>query len=388
MAGQWTVDAEPTAGKWMVDDYAPAKSGDGATGSFAPPISNGDRFVKGLRDPIDGGAQLLTNVLPKSVVDAGNGFNNWLADKTGLVKAIPAGGLNQSQVESDRAYEGRRSESGEDGFDGYRVLGNIANPINYLPGALLPKAATFAGRVATGAGIGALTSTLAPVGDGDFASEKAKQIGMGAVAGGVMPAITGGFARLISPNASTNANLALLKDAGVKPTIGQSLGGRWNALEEKMTSLPLVGDMISNARGDALEQFNNAAINRASGKVGAVVKGSGQTAVADAGNAISKAYDDALGQVKYLKFDQQFATDLGQLKTMAQGLTGPMRSKFNAKLDEVVGGRMSGTGSMLGETYKKVDSEIGGLAAKYQKSAVASESELARVAAVLSHMFS
>jgi hypothetical protein len=57
-------------------------------------------------------------------------------------------------------------------------------------------------------------------------------------------------------------------------------------------------------------------------------------------------------------------------------LTGPMRSKFNSKLDEVVGGRLSGTGSMLGEAYKKVDSEIGGLAAKYQKSAVASESEL------------
>ncbi len=339
-------------------------------------ISRTDKVVKGLRDPIDGGAQLLTNILPASVVKAGNSLNNWLADKTGLVGRLPEGGVDQQVRSAEQDYQAQRTASGESGFDGYRVLGNVVNPANIAIGAKLPAAASLLGRVGVGVAGGGLTSLLNPVTEGDFGTEKAKQIGVGMVAGGLVPAITGGIARVISPNASVNPNLQLLKDSGVKPTVGQALGGRWNSLEEKMTSLPIMGDVISNARGDALGQFNNAAINRAAGKVGTKVEGTGQAAVKEAGDAISKSYDDALNQVKYLKFDQQFANDYGQLKTMAQGLTGPMRSKFNTKANEVLGSRMSGTGSMLGETYKKVDSEIGGLAAKYQKSAVASEAEL------------
>lgn len=347
-----------------------------AGGSAPAPMSRMERFGRGLRDPIDGGAQLLTNMLPESVVGVGNKLNNWLADKTGLVATLPAGGVNEFQAQNNGEYESRRSAGGEAGFDGYRVIGNIANPVNYIPGAMLPKAATLAGRVAIGAGVGALTSGLAPVNEGEFGSEKLKQIGIGTIGGAAVPAAFAGLARVVSPVASTNAKNQLLKEVGVTPTIGQALGGRWNALEEKLTSVPIVGDMIGSARTRSMEQFNSAAINRAAGKVGTSIEGTGQSAVREAGDAIGRAYDDAIGQVKFLKFDSQFATDVGQLRGMAQGLTGPMRAKFNTKLDEVVGGRLSGTGSMLGTTYKKVDSEIGGLAAKYQKSAVASESEL------------
>ena len=381
MTGPWEDYAKPesaSAGPWS--DYATANA------PMADPVSRSDKIIKGMRDPIDGGAQLLTNMLPDGIVKTGNSVNNWLADNTGLVGRLPQGGVDEQVRHSEKEYQAGRAAVGESGFDGYRVLGNVLSPANIGIGRALPASATMLGRVGTGVAGGALTGLVNPVTEGDFATEKTLQTGVGALAGGLIPAITGGIARGISPNASINPDLALLKDAGVKPTIGQSLGGRWNGLEEKMTSLPILGDMISNARGDALKQFNNAAINRASGKVGVAVQGSGQTAVAEAGNAVSKAYDDALGQVKFLKFDQQFATDLGQLKTMAQGLTGPMRSKFNSKLDEVVGGRMSGTGSMLGQTYKKVDSEIGGLAAKYQKSAVASESELGDAFAQLQNL--
>lgn len=82
-----------------------------------------------------------------------------------------------------------------------------------------------------------------------------------------------------SPNASTNADLQLLKGAGVQPTIGQTLGGWVNSIEEKAQSLPIVGDAITAARNRAKEQFNNADINRASGAVGVNVPGAGQDAV-------------------------------------------------------------------------------------------------------------
>ena len=231
------------------------------------------RFTQGLRDPLDGGAQLLTNILPKSLVNAGNTANNWLAEKTGLVAPIPLGGLNESQAQRNQAYESNRAASGETGFDGYRTLGNIFNPVNFIPGAVLPRAASLAGRVAAGATVGAANGAIAPVNSGDFSTEKAKQIGLGAVGGAAVPAVLNAAARVISPNASLNASLSMLKKEGVSPTIGQTLGGRWNAAEEKMMSVPILGDMIANARTGSLEQFNNTAINRASGAVGNKVEG-------------------------------------------------------------------------------------------------------------------
>lgn len=335
-----------------------------------------ERVGKGLRDPIDGGAQLLTNLLPEGVVKAGNQFNNWLSDKTGLVGRLPEGGVDQQVREAEAAYQQKRGDEGGT-FDPLRVTGNVLSPANLAIAARTPAAVSMLGRVGVGAAGGAVSGALNPVtGEGDFADEKLKQVGAGALFGGGVPVVTGAAGRLISPKASTNPNVQLLKQEGVTPTVGQALGGRANTVEEKLMSVPILGDAISGARGRALDQFNAAAINRASGKVGVEVQGTGQQAIKEAGDAISKAYDDALNQVKVVRFDPQFQQDLTQLQGMAQSLTGPMRNRFNAKLQEVVGGRMSGTGSMLGETYKKVDSEIGGLAAKYGKSSVASEQEL------------
>ncbi len=330
----------------------------------------------GMADPIHGGAQLLTKALPSGVVDAGNKLNNWLAEKTGLVAPIPAGGVDQMVREREQQYTDSRG--GNAGFDGWRLAGNLLSPANMGVARMLPGAATTAGRVATSAAGGAISAAAQPViGGDDFATEKGRQIAVGALAGGAVPAVVGAGARVISPKASLNPNLKLLADAGVKPTIGQTLGGVANRVEEKATSIPILGDAISSARAQTLEQFNRAAINRASGKVGASVDEVGQSGVAKAGDALSAAYDDAISKVKFVRFDQQFASDLGQLRNMAQALTPPMRSKFNQKLDDVVGGRVSAAGSMLGETVKKVDSELGNLAGRYGKSSVASEQELA-----------
>lgn len=342
----------------------------------AAPMSRVDKVLTGMADPIHGGAQLLTNMLPESVVRAGNTANNWLADKTGLVPRLPDGGVDQQVREREAAYQSHRQAAGESGFDGYRVLGNVFSPANVGIAARAPLAASFGGRVLTGAAGGAATSALNPVTAGEYGSEKAKQIAIGAGFGGMVPALTGAFARTLSPNASINSNVQLLRNEGVTPTVGQALGGRWNSLEEKAQSIPIMGDMIARARGRSLDEFNNAAVNRATAPIGMKVQGTGQDAIREAGNALSKAYDDALSQVKVVRFDQQFGQDAAQLKAMAQSLTPPMRAKFNAKFDEVLAGRMSQNGSMLGPTYKKVDSEIGMLAAKYGKSSVASESEL------------
>lgn len=333
-------------------------------------------FVTGLADPVHGLAQLMTNMLPAGIVKSGDRLNNWLADKTGLVARLPEGGVDQQVREREAAYQAQRVAAGETGFDWGRLAGNVLNPANVAVAARLPAAASLAGRIGIGATGGAVSSALNPVGSGDFAEEKAKQMALGAAFGGAVPAVAAGLGRVISPMASKNADLGLLRAEGVKPTVGQILGGRWNALEEKLQSLPIMGDAIANARGRALQQFNTAAINRATAPIGVRVEGVGQSAVSEAGDAVSQAYNNALGSMKFLRFDQKFGTDLAQLQQMAQSLTPPMRAKFNATLQDVVGGRVSTAGTMLPETFKKVESEIGNQASRYGRSAVASEQEL------------
>jgi hypothetical protein len=341
------------------------------------PLSAAEKFGQGMRDPIDGGAQLLTNMLPDGVVRAGNTFNNWLADKTGLVGRLPEGGVDQQVRQQEAEYQARRAAGGESGLDAWRMGGNVLSPANLAVSARLPAAATMAGKVGFGAAGGAATGALNPVTEGDdYWSEKGKQALAGGAAGGATPVVMGGLARVVSPNASTNPNLQLLKNEGVQPTVGQTLGGRWNALEEKAQSIPIIGDAIAAARGRSLEQFNNAAINRATAPVGVRIDGTGQQAVRDAGDALSQAYQNALGQVKAVRLDPQFQQDLTQLYQSTRGLTPTMRDRFDAIVADKVASRFNGGNTIPGATFKDVDSELGQLAAKWSKSSMASESEL------------
>lgn len=351
------------------------------------PLTRMDKYVRGLRDPIDAGAQLLTKVLPEGVVQAGNRFNNFLADKTGLVARIDEGGIgdlvkggsgasgvDKMVRDAEREYQARRAASGESGFDGYRTIGNVINPANLALASRLPAAATLAGRVGVGALGGAVSGALTPVGEGNFRDEKMKQLLGGALAGGVIPAVAAGAARVVSPLASKNADLQLLKDAGVRPTIGQALGGFANRVEERATSLPIVGDGIAAARRRSVEDFNKAAIGRAAGKVGAQVDEVGQAGVRQAGDAISAAYDDALGQISGVRLDGTFNRDLLQLRGMAQGLTTDMRKKFNSVVNETIK-RKGSSGSILPDDYKMIDGDLGKIASDFKGSSTASERE-------------
>lgn len=318
--------------------------------------SNSDRVFQGMKDPIDAGAQLLTKILPGGVVSAGNRLNNWLADKTGLVGRLPEGGVDEQVKQTNDKFK-------TDGIDWYRLGGNIASPANIAAAARVPGLASriplLSGVIGKGVATGVVNGLLTPTTGDDYWSDKAKQVALSSVVGGVVPAATGAVSRVISPKASLNPDVLMLKAEGVTPTIGQTLGGRANALEEKLTSVPIVGDAISGARRAAQEQFNKAAINRAVAPIGEAVDDVGQTGIKRAGDLLSSAYDDALSKIKYVKFDSQFSNDLGQLQSMAGGLEPKFQAKFGQLLSDKLGTRMSGTGSMMGDNFKKVVSDLG-----------------------------
>lgn len=361
---------KPAKSTYSLDDFNGDQAGN------KPQLTSIDRFIKGLRDPIDAGAQILGNITPKPIGNAVDTANNWLADNTGLVARLPVGGVDQMVRDAEKTYQAKRSASGDTGIDGIRIIGNVVNPANLAIASRVPVAASLAGRVGIGAGVGGVSGALTPVADGDFSTEKAKQVALGAAVGGVIPAVGNAISRVVNPANVENAKLQMLKSEGVSPTIGQTLGGWANRLEEAAQSVPILGDAIMAARSRAKDQFNSAAINRASSKVGESVDSIGANGVREAGDAISHYYNQALGKVSGVPLDAQFSSNLSQLQGMANNLTPDMARKFNTVLNDMVLSRVSPNGSILGQTYKTIDSDLGSIASRYGKSSQASEQEL------------
>jgi len=335
-------------------------------------ISRTEKVMRGIKDPIDGGAQLLTKILPQSVVDAGNSANNWLADKTGLVAKLPernvsslitgqktgVDGLIQQQ---EAEYQAKRASAGEAGFDGYRTLGNVLSPANVAIAAKAPAAASLSMRAAAGAGGGAASALFNPVMGEDYWAEKAKQVGVGALGGAAVPAVTGGIARIISPKASVNPQLQALRVEGVRPTIGQTLGGTANRIEEKLQSVPIIGDAIQYARQSAGQDLSRAATNRALKPIGQELPAgvTGNEAVQFTRKALGDAYDNLLPRMTVQK-DVPYQQALSGLKQMVNtGAISPTAPKqFNRFLANEVEPLFQGQQAMTGETFKRLQSKV------------------------------
>lgn len=340
------------------------------------PLTRTEKFVKGAMDPIDAGAQMLANAVPDSLESTINKLNNFLAERTGMLAKIPEGGVNQLISDAEKRYQASRLAGGESGIDAYRLAGNIAAMLPVA--ASIPAAATLPARIGAGGLTGAGFGMMQPVTDKpeEFWETKGKQALVGGAVGMAAPVVLSGVSRVISPKASTNSQLQALRSEGVQPTIGQALGGRAAAVEEKLRSVPIIGDMIDRARNQTLVMFNKSAINRALAPIGQQVDEAGSDAIRKAGNTLSQYYDDALNQIKGVKFDQRFTHDLTQLRQMASNLTEPMRKRFEQELQQKVIGRMSQNQSMLADTFKSVDSDLGKIASRFSKSSTAAEQEL------------
>ncbi|BBE09545.1 Lytic transglycosylase, catalytic [Mycoavidus cysteinexigens] len=62
---------------------------------------------------------------------------------------------------------------------------------------------------------------------------------------------------------STNKNVKVLLEEGITPTPGQIMGGTAQRIEDKLTSVLIVGDAITSARRRAVEDLNRAAYHQA-----------------------------------------------------------------------------------------------------------------------------
>jgi len=230
----------------------------------------------------------------------------------------------------------------------------------------LPAAApSLAGRAALGAAQGGAFGALQPVLDdgngGSFAEDKTKQALIGALTGGATVPAMAGIARVIKPN--TSANVRSLLDAGVTPTPGQILGGGFARTEEKLTSIPGLGDAIRVGQRRGLNEFNTAAYERALNPIGLSAKDVaptvGREGVAAVKKALSDAYNNLLPKLQF-KADQQFAGEINNLSNMVTNGNIPPKiaAQFQSILRNDVFSRMTPQGAMDGKNFKVLEESL------------------------------
>jgi len=335
----------------------------------APPSSG---FLMGLKDPITGAAQLLPRALAGITSLGGttpNPVSQYFSEE--------AKRLDEMAKAEEQAYQAQREAQGGSGFDVARLGGNILNPVSLLPAARVAQLARARGvsTVGQAAAGGAVSGAMQPaVGEGTFGEQKTEQVALGAVTGPIGEKVVAGAGRVLNPLVSKAEQT--MRDLGITPTTGQTLGGQFKTIEEFSQNLPLIGASIENARQRVLFDFNKGVINKALQKVNDKLPADvvGRDAIAYASDEVSKKYDDVLSK---MSFDLNFTTTsniLGSL-SKAKSLDSNQRTQITEALNDIVFGKFAGQ-KIDGQTYKGIESDLRKKASNYANSSTASEREV------------
>jgi len=336
-------------------------------------------FMMGLKDPITAGAQMIPRALG-AVASLGGTKPNSLSD----LLYREAKRIDEMAKAEEQSYQAQREKEGESGFDVARLGGNILNPASLVPAARVAQLARARGlsNVGQAAAAGAVGGAMQPVvGEGTFGEQKTEQVVLGGVTGPVGEKVVAGAGRVLNPLVSKAEKT--MRDLGITPTTGQTLGGQFKTLEEFAENIPLVGQSIQNAKQRVLFDFNKSTINKALAKASDPTKQDklslpadviGRDAIEYASKTVSDKYDDVLSK---MSFDLDFATTsniLGSL-SKAKGLDANQRQKVSQTLNDIVFGKFSGQ-KLDGQTYKGIESDLRKKASDYLNSATTSEKEI------------
>jgi len=340
--------------------------GKSSTPTVTPPSSG---LLMGIKDPISGAAQLLPKGL-EFVTSAGGLAPNPVSQFFGS----EAERVRQMNAAEEQAYLKQREAQGGTGIDVGRIVGNIASPANLVGGI---RAAQGAKALGAGAGMqaaaaGAVQGAMQPVNEATgFAEEKATQVGLGAVGGKVGESVSGALGKVMNPLASKAEQT--MRELGITPTPGQTLGGAFKKAEDFAQNLPLVGEQIRSAREKVLFDFNKGVINKALDKVDDKLPENviGRDAVRYAADQVSNKYDEVLGK---MKFDLDFKTTSGILGALnkANLPSAVQREEATNIINSIALDKFGGK-TLTGAEYKSIESDLAKEVAKYKNSQSAAD---------------
>lgn len=206
------------------------------------------------------------------------------------------------------------------------------------PGLLLPgeQELTLGNMAKTGATF--LGSTLGQTAGQEMAPNNPYVQTATALAGGLA---TGKLASGHIPRPTEDA-AALMKE-GVPLTPGQMFGPTAKSIEDRISSIPLLGDIVKGGQRAATEAWNKVRINAALSKVGASLPKSmpaGREAIDYAGSTLGDKYDELLPKMTGVA-DQQLASDFNDIgqKLIGEGATQATLDRLNNVLHAQVTSR-------------------------------------------------
>lgn len=322
-----------------------------------PPAPKGDvglGLLTGALKPFDTAAQIVDQYVPgMKDVDAK------LAQMTGTPNA-PIGQV----VKENAAAQGKTPDAAS------AFAGNV---VGSVPIAMLAKSPLLSGAL-----VGA-TSSDNPRDLGSLARDTA----FGAVGGKLGEVALNTAGKIIAPKVSEAAK-ALMAE-GVNLTHGQTLGGTIKHIEDGLSHVPVLGDLIKNAQARSLDTFNRAVVNRTLAPLGESLPANiatGNDAFEYAADRLGKAYGDLLPTLN-VKADAPFAVALRTLRGESKLLPEAQQTQFSNIIDQWVARPLNDSGAltMTGDVMKTVDSELGRLASTYSGSAAAGEREMGNLLA-------
>lgn len=365
MAGPWEAyqKAAPE-GPWSAYQESP-KSTDERTPEIG--LGYAADLAMGARQALDAGAQLLAR---------------------GVEGLMPAGSRAEAAVRGSR--ESLERDTGEN-FANYKALTlpEQRAGAEFVRGggqALITAPLTPAMRVKSilaglglGAGVGAGSGALTPVYDAQdgFWGKKGEQMTEGAVAGAALGGAGVLAGKALDP--AIDAGQKLLQRSGVRLTPGQALGGVAKAVEDRLSTFPLIGDLINSRRVTGILDFNRAVYSKAVEPFGAegaaVVKAAkpGHEGIRAVGDFLSNKYEDALRRSVPSVLDHEFR---GGVAEVAEMVPGTMRDEFLSIVKREVTSKIMPGGTLTPSVAKRAESELGRLAAGYRGSANFDQREL------------
>ena len=318
------------------------------------------RLLQGEKDPFLGGGQLASELPTSKAMMTANPLLALTSKlgQAGFDIGLKATG-NKSAKESinQDIANTKKNYVAPEGVDWARAIGNIVNPMS----AINPETSGLGlgGRVGANALIGGGYSALQPVdtSKGNYFDEKGGQVGSGLAFGAALPLATGALGKILNPNLIKSDAVRKLEAEGINPTIGQILGGGWNRAEEKLQSLPIVGDMITNARNKTLQQFQDAAYNRALNPIGEKLPEglTGRDAIAHVQSTLSDKYESVLNDIGAIKPDSLFTKQMDELKKMVQSMKLPPDEE--AKFMHSISG-LSTKDALTSDAFKRIESNL------------------------------
>lgn len=347
----YEVNAPDDATEDQVHAYAmqnfgggqPASTPSGPTDDQVDQSSKTSRFIQGIKDPANAIGQMMLH--SAEIVSPGLTGG---ADKY----------LDRDLDSGEKNYQASRQATGNDGVDWMRMLGGMVStaPVAAaIPGA---GAEALGTRVASGIASGVTNAALQPVTDStqSFGDQKRNQALIGGAVGGALPMAGEAVARVIRPN--TSEAVQTLLDSGVTPTPGQILGGGFKGAEEKLTSVPLVGDTIASAQRRVVEDVNRASYDDALSHIGEKLEGNvGREGVQETAGKLKNAYDEVIPKTLF-KVDDGFKDAVGTISSQIQDLPETQVGTFQKIMRNQLLSKVDSDGNIAGDKLKGVLSEL------------------------------